>query len=272
MLFFFPTINPLGKENYHDDRLARKSIQGPPGLPDFTEYDLKLMDKHGQEKYTYYLFDDEIEMHHWSTNIGEADWAGTADDINVRFYLSKGYKARNSADDWVRIGTENIKKGNLNVGAIKHEWTTLDLNKYFDNGYLQDDRVYNIVVCVDRLHDTNNGGGEVPEMHESNNCTSEAVFIFKESTIPAAERQALVALYDSTNGPGWINSTNWKTDTDPCTWRGVTCFSDGDGGHVEILYLASVHPETVKFVRVIENNYYQWAYKLTPKRIYDNQS
>lgn len=205
----------------------------PPGLPDFTESDLKLMDKHGQEKYTYYLFDDEIEMHYWSTNIGEANWDGIAADIDVRFYLSKGYKARNSADDWVRIGTENIKQGNLNVGDIKHEWTTLDLHQYFSNGYLEDDHVYNIVVCVDRENDTDNGDGEVPEMHESNNCSSEAVFNFKESTIQPIERQALIALYDSTNGPGWADNTNWRTESDPCSWYGVGCAN----GHVASIYL-----------------------------------
>jgi len=207
----------------------------PSGLPDFTEYDLKLMDDDGNERYTYYLYDDDIEMHHWSTNIGDADWAGDADDIYVRFYLSKGYKARNGDDDWVRVGSEEIKKGNLNVGAVKHEWTTLDLHEYYDNGYLVHDGVYNIVVCIDREHDTDNGDGEVPEIHKSNNCTSEAVFIFQESPIPPAERQALVALYDSTNGPGWKNKTGWKTESDPCAWYGVTC-SNGHVNNVNLFY------------------------------------
>jgi len=193
-----------------------------PDLPDFTEYDLKLMDDNGNERYTYYLYDDEIEMHHWSTNIGEADWAGDADDIYVRFYLSKGYKARNGADDWVRVGSEQIKKGNLDIGDVKHEWATLDIREKFDDGYFEHDGVYNIVVCIDREKDTNNGDGEVPEMHKSNNCSSEAVFTFKEYPIPPAEREVLVALYDSTNGPGWTNKNGWKIDPDPRMWHGVT--------------------------------------------------
>ena len=192
-----------------------------PALPDFTEYNLKLQDTKGNERYTYYLYDDKMEMHYWSTNIGEADWAGDAELIYVRFYLSKGYKARNSPSDWVRVGTEQIKKGNLNVGAIKHEWHTLDLTEYYDNGYMEPDHVYNIVVCVDRAHDTDNGDGDVPEMHES--------------SIPTAEREALVALYDSTNGAGWSNSTGWKTNSDPCTWYGVIC----SGGHVTYLTLSN---------------------------------
>ena len=212
------------------------AIETPiPLLPDFTEYQLKLLDTDGMERYTYYLYDDKMEMHYWSTNIGEADWAGDAEAINVRFYLSKGYKARNSEDDWVRVGTEQIKKGNLNVGAIKHEWHTLDLTQYFSNGYIQPDHAYNIVVCVDREYDTDNGDGEVPEMHESNNCTSEAVFYVKESSIPTAEREALVALYDNANGAGWKNSTGWKTNSEPCKWYGVYC----SGGHVTWLSLSN---------------------------------
>ncbi len=40
--------------------------------------------------------------------------------------------------------------------------------------------------------------------------------------VPASERQALIALYTATNGPGWINSTNWNTTADVCDWYGVT--------------------------------------------------
>ena len=43
-----------------------------------------------------------------------------------------------------------------------------------------------------------------------------------------SERDALMALYNSTNGPGWWNNTNWG-GTDPCDpeWFGVTCDSSG---------------------------------------------
>lgn len=32
---------------------------------------------------------------------------------------------------------------------------------------------------------------------------------FVYSAIPASERAALIALYNSTNGAGWTNNTNW---------------------------------------------------------------
>lgn len=42
--------------------------------------------------------------------------------------------------------------------------------------------------------------------------------------IPVAECLALVALYNSTNGPAWINQTNWL-QTPPSEWFGVTVAS-----------------------------------------------
>ncbi|UCD32169.1 MAG: hypothetical protein JSV38_15670, partial [Desulfobacterales bacterium] len=54
--------------------------------------------------------------------------------------------------------------------------------------------------------------------------------------IPAIEREALIALYNSTNGDSWRNKTNWKTPplhTDgfampgtECIWVGVLCNSE----------------------------------------------
>ena len=49
--------------------------------------------------------------------------------------------------------------------------------------------------------------------------------------IPLAQRNALIALYNSTNGDGWTNNTGWKTGGVPsprgteCSWVGVTCGS-----------------------------------------------
>jgi Leucine-rich repeat (LRR) protein len=51
--------------------------------------------------------------------------------------------------------------------------------------------------------------------------------------IPASERAALIALYNSTNGAGWTYRFNWRNaeDTDfappgtECTWYGVWCYA-----------------------------------------------
>ncbi|NIN35066.1 MAG: hypothetical protein GTN53_27740, partial [Candidatus Aminicenantes bacterium] len=65
--------------------------------------------------------------------------------------------------------------------------------------------------------------------------SSDAAFTISIVTIPAAERDALIALYNSTNGDNWNNNTNWRKPGDPTqfndpgtenTWYGVTCNVD----------------------------------------------
>ena len=55
--------------------------------------------------------------------------------------------------------------------------------------------------------------------------------------IPSIECQALVALYNSTNGAGWTNHSGWLATGTPCSWYGVTC----DTGRVIRLDLSSDH-------------------------------
>ena len=44
------------------------------------------------------------------------------------------------------------------------------------------------------------------------------------ATIPTAECEALVALYNSTDGDNWTDNTGWLVLADPCSWFGVICF------------------------------------------------
>jgi Leucine-rich repeat (LRR) protein len=50
------------------------------------------------------------------------------------------------------------------------------------------------------------------------------------------EKNALEAVYNSTNGPGWRSSANWLTG-DPCTndWYGVTCDQDSHVTQLELI-------------------------------------
>lgn len=41
--------------------------------------------------------------------------------------------------------------------------------------------------------------------------------------IPQAECEALLALFQSAGGSGWINNTGWNSTATPCSWYGVTC-------------------------------------------------
>lgn len=57
--------------------------------------------------------------------------------------------------------------------------------------------------------------------------TLATVTIFNQKSfgqVPASDSLALVSLYNSTNGPGWTNSTNWLTGP-VSTWYGVTVTS-----------------------------------------------
>ena len=55
--------------------------------------------------------------------------------------------------------------------------------------------------------------------------------------IPVSECEALVALFNSTNGQNWIDHTNWLENNKPSTWFGVTV----DAGNVTEIWLGSNH-------------------------------
>jgi|GEM_PF-5035665 len=54
--------------------------------------------------------------------------------------------------------------------------------------------------------------------------------------IPTIECQALVKLYNSTEGPQWIQKSGWLANNTPCNWYGVHCRD----GHVTVLSLKRV--------------------------------
>lgn len=53
--------------------------------------------------------------------------------------------------------------------------------------------------------------------------------------IPQTDCEALVALYNATNGTNWHNQENWLFANAPCSWHGVSC----SGGFVSQIYLSS---------------------------------
>jgi len=48
------------------------------------------------------------------------------------------------------------------------------------------------------------------------------------SEIPQSECEALVILYQSTDGPNWAGNIDWLVTNRPCSWSGVVC----QQGHV----------------------------------------
>ena len=51
--------------------------------------------------------------------------------------------------------------------------------------------------------------------------------------IPKTECQALLDLYNSTDGPNWLNRSGWNDNDTPCSWFGIKC----DNGQVVNLEL-----------------------------------
>ena len=73
------------------------------------------------------------------------------------------------------------------------------------------------------------------------------------------EVEALVALYNATDGPHWTDHTGWLTDPDPCNWYGVLCASHTyPSYHVVWLHLANnnltgqLPPEIVNLTQLDE--------------------
>ena len=58
--------------------------------------------------------------------------------------------------------------------------------------------------------------------------SSRAAVSSAQTEIPDSEYQALVALYNATDGPTWGPARGWMLDDSPCSWGGVTC----EEGHV----------------------------------------
>jgi hypothetical protein len=84
------------------------------------------------------------------------------------------------------------------------------------------------------------------------------------SEIPQTECEALVTLYNDTNGPGWTHNAGWLGTNMPCFgWNGVGCTA----GHVTQLSLGSNQlsgaiPQSLKNVHLI---YFNWVHsKLVP--------
>ena len=102
----------------------------------------------------------------------------------------------------------------------KHKWRW-ELERVSTTG-LTDIRVHALAInpaTPTILYAGTEGGGVATFNNNSAPFTNCAT----QTQIPTTECDALVALYNSTNGAGWTNNTGWlQTDT-PCSWYGVTC-------------------------------------------------
>ena len=79
-----------------------------------------------------------------------------------------------------------------------------------------------------------NGAATVTATAGSASGSAEVTVVISASPegSPAADRAALVALYEATDGPNWIDNTNWLTDAPLGEWYGVE--TDASGRVIEL--------------------------------------
>jgi hypothetical protein len=143
-----------------------------PNLPDFIVRKLWLETPWGFETYQYGS-PEIMKMKAQFENIGDGNLPSGSAPIEVHFYLSKGYKEDPHSGDgaWKRVGTDYIQPENLRTGDTHTETEGIELWRDIPSP-----GIWNIVACIDHPQDDHNDGGDHPEKHESNNCSTEAVF------------------------------------------------------------------------------------------------
>ncbi|NOS74387.1 MAG: peptidoglycan DD-metalloendopeptidase family protein [Methyloglobulus sp.] len=180
------------------------------GQPDFVTQWVKLYNLSGGETYQYKAA-DTITMKGSFDNIGAEDCPGD-NKVIVHFYLSKGYK-EDAHSDWRRVGTDDIKCYNIEPNDSPKE--EVESFRSGDKGLTPG--FYNIVACADHPLDDHNNGGDYAEEHESNNCSTEAVFqvVTDTVTLQPVETPPLTSAQLSAV-MRVINSL--LLDDDPCTY------------------------------------------------------
>jgi hypothetical protein len=102
------------------------------------------------------------------------------------------------------------------------------LGKFFQ--FLSMSLLVVVVLAGINLHQT-----YARSLAESPNAPTE--FCDSVTEITKSECEALVALYDSTNGDNWTDNTNWLVTYTPSDWVGV----EVSGGHVSHIFLQVNH-------------------------------
>jgi Leucine-rich repeat (LRR) protein len=144
---------------------------------------------------------------------------------------------------------KTIEQLNLEVWNIQDELGFIDLIQsnrnieYAEPNYIQraigmpDDARFDDLWG---MHNTGQSGGTTDadidavevtggRLNVNNALMSNPNFSCSQVTeIPSTECEALVALYNSTDGDNWTNNSGWLETNTPCSWYKVTCSS----GHV----------------------------------------
>lgn len=142
--------------------------------PDFIVNWTKLYTPWNTETYRFGI-SESFDTKAQSENIGDGPCLtdDKTQEITGHFYLSKGYKEDVHSGDgaWRRIDTTTTHCSNLLPGATHTETKNTVIRQW-----ITEPGIYNIVYCIDHPFDDHNFPGDHREKHESNNCSTEAVF------------------------------------------------------------------------------------------------
>ena len=95
-------------------------------------------------------------------------------------------------------------------------------------------------------------GNGVARITASSGSTSDSIEVKVEVHGPSPDREALVAIFNATSGPDWINNTNWLSDKHVEEWYGV---NTGEAGRVTALNLGSNNLNGALPIQLAKLNY-----------------
>ncbi len=132
------------------------------------------------------------------------------------YYGVYAYNFSITDPDVIINGTSSILSGNFAINT-----PNTDISRVI--GGLSSDTMYDVyAVFID-------DNGNKSDVAKIDNVRTTSLCI----DVPCSERDALIALYNSTNGSNWDNNTNWLSAQPVDDWYGVTV----SGGHVTSINL-----------------------------------
>ena len=156
----------------------------------------------------YPVVDQEVTFSYAVKNYG-------GESITIDTIIPQGH----AYDDGQQTGLWNVPSHNITVGP--GETVNINAHRSFE---------WEATWCIEHIPvlDQNGVWFDLPA-----NGYMQAQCFNVGPVIPQAEYEALVALYNSTDGANWSNNSGWLDTNTPCNWYGVTC----SAGHVISLYM-----------------------------------
>ena len=130
-------------------------------------------------------------------------------------------------------GTVNAVRYGAEIDDSEYSQTLTDLRARITTAASSDVFAESRIESIDGLTDYYRGIGAYDDLTPDDGSDdtftpSHPPSVRTETPVaPISDRDALVALYDATGGPNWLNNRNWLSDKPLGEWYGVTADSNG---------------------------------------------